>query len=164
MEHDFYSFKAHMLNGKEVSMEEFRGKPLLIVNTASKCGFTPQYAGLEKLYKKYKDQGLVVIGFPCNQFGNQEPGTEKEIAELCEKNYGVSFPIFSKVEVNGPRAHPIFKYLQNKLPGFITNRLKWNFTKFFVDGNGRPVKRFAPITKPEKVDEFLEEYFRRKEV
>jgi glutathione peroxidase len=151
MVENFYKFSALSLQGKQISMDSYRGKAILIVNTASKCGFTPQYEGLEKLHEKYKEKGLVVLGFPCNQFGNQEPGSEKEIAEGCLINYGVTFQMFSKVEVNGVNAHPVFKYLKDSLPGFITRKIKWNFTKFLVDSNGTPVKRFASSTKPENL-------------
>ena len=125
----FYLFSAKSLNGKEISMESFRGKVILVVNTASKCGFTPQYEGLESLYTKYKDRGFVILGFPCNQFGNQEPGTEKDIAEGCLVNYGVTFQMFSKIEVNGKNAHPIYKYLKDKLPGLFGKKIKWNFSQ-----------------------------------
>lgn len=148
----FYEFNAKTLQGKEMSMEEFKGKTVLVVNTASQCGLTPQYEGLEKLYEKYKNDGLVILGFPCNQFGNQEPGDEKSISEGCLINYGVTFPMFSKVDVNGDSAHPIFKYLKSKLGGILGSRIKWNFTKFLIDAQGRPVKRFAPITKPEALE------------
>lgn len=134
-------------------MTQYQGKTILVVNTASKCGLTPQYEGLEKLYKNYKDQGLVILGFPCNQFANQESGTSDEIQEFCQINYGVSFPMFEKVDVNGENAHPIFKYLKSKLGGGIFgSKIKWNFTKFVIDKNGNPVKRFSPITKPEKME------------
>jgi len=148
----FYDFKAKTLKGKEVALEEFKGKTVLVVNTASQCGLTPQFEGLEKLYEKYKDQGLVVLGFPCNQFANQEPGDEKSISEGCVMNYGVTFPMFSKVDVNGSTAHPLFKYLKSKLGGILGSNIKWNFTKFLIDAQGRPVKRFAPITKPEALE------------
>jgi glutathione peroxidase len=151
MEKNFYKFSARSLRGNEISMDAYRGKVILVVNTASKCGFTPQYEGLEKLYEKYKDKGLVVLGFPCNQFGNQEPGSEKEIAEGCLINYGVTFPVFSKIDVNGSDAHPVFKYLKSELPGFILKRIKWNFTKFLIDPNGIPVKRYAPSVSPENI-------------
>lgn len=151
MKGNFYKFSAKSLRGNEISMDAYRGKVILVVNTASKCGLTPQYEGLEKLYEKYKDNGLVILGFPCNQFGNQEPGSEKEIAEGCLINYGVTFPMFSKIEVNGANTHPIFKYLKSELPGFIFKRIKWNFTKFLIDQNGVPVKRFAPSVKPESL-------------
>jgi glutathione peroxidase len=151
MENIFYQFTARSLQGKEIGMDTYKGKVVLVVNTASKCGFTPQYGGLETLYKKYTDQGLVILGFPCNQFGNQEPGTEKEISEGCLVNYGVLFPMFSKIEVNGTNAHPIYKFLKDKLQGFLGKRIKWNFTKFLIDRNGVPVKRFSSSTVPEKL-------------
>jgi glutathione peroxidase len=150
---NFYEFEAISLSGKEVDFSSYAGNVILVVNTASKCGFTPQYGGLEKLHKKFKDQGLVILGFPCNQFGNQEPGTEKDIAEGCLANYGVTFQMFKKVEVNGNQAHPVFKFLKHKLNGVLGSRIKWNFTKFLIDRNGNPVKRFAPVTKPEKMEE-----------
>jgi glutathione peroxidase len=156
MKASFYDFKAKSLGGKEISMEEFKGKTVLVVNTASKCGFTPQFAGLEELYTKYSDKGLVILGFPCNQFANQEPGDEKSIAEGCLLNYGVTFPMFSKIDVNGPDAHPLYKYLKSALPGFLSNRISWNFTKFLIDREGKPVKRFAPATEPGKIDTYLQ--------
>jgi glutathione peroxidase len=156
MESNFYQFKATTLQKKEINTDIYKDKVVLVVNTASKCGFTPQYEGLEKLYKDYKDKGLVILGFPCNQFGNQEPGSEKEISEGCLVNYGVSFPMFSKIDVNGENAHPIFKYLKNELKGFPGSNVKWNFTKFLVDRNGKPYKRFSSITKPEKLRKDIE--------
>jgi glutathione peroxidase len=156
MEENFYQFTARTLQGKEVGMDTFKGKVVLVVNTASKCGFTPQYEGLESIYLRYRDKGLVILGFPCNQFGNQEPGTEKEISEGCLVNYGVSFPMFSKIEVNGDNAHPIFKYLKGKLGGLIGKRIKWNFTKFLIDTGGIPVKRFSPSKVPEKIVKDIE--------
>lgn len=158
MKPTFYSFNATTLQGNEISMDTFSGKTILVVNTASKCGLTPQYEGLEKLYKEYKDKDFVVLGFPCNQFGNQEPGDEKSISEGCLVNYGVSFPMFSKVEVNGNNTHPIYKFLKQQLPGILGNSIKWNFTKFLIDKNGKPVKRFAPTTKPEKIKDYLKKY------
>lgn len=149
---EFYRHSAKDLQGKEKSMEEFQNKVVLVVNTASECGFTPQLEGLEELYKKYKEEGFVVLGFPCNQFGKQEPGDEKSIAEGCVVNYGVTFPMFSKVEVNGKEAHPLFKYLKKELGGLLGSKVKWNFTKFLIDREGKPVKRFAPITKPENLE------------
>ena len=149
---NFYQFKAKSLQGKEISMEEYKGKAVIVVNTASKCGLTPQYEGLEALYKKYKDDGLVILGFPSNQFANQEPGDEKSIAEGCLINYGVTFPMFSKVDVNGDSAHPIFKYLTGELGSIFGSKVKWNFTKFLIDRNGKPVKRFAPVTRPESME------------
>jgi len=154
MASEFYSFKAVTLHGKEVSMEEFKGKKILVVNTASKCGFTPQLEGLEELNQKHGDK-LVILGFPCNQFGNQEPGDEQSISEGCVINYGVTFPMFSKIEVNGSNTHPIFNYLKSKLGGWFGSRIKWNFTKFLLDENGNPVKRFSPITKPKEIEKYL---------
>lgn len=156
MHSNIFEFDAKKLNGENISLKEFEGKTIVIVNTASKCGLTPQYEGLENLYKKYKDKGLVILGFPCNQFGQQEKGTAEEISEFCEINYGVSFPMFDKVEVNGTNAHPIFKYLKSKLRGIFGSDIKWNFTKFIIDKNGNPVKRFAPTTKPEKMESYLQ--------
>lgn len=155
MKDNLYQFTAKSLQGKEISMDTYKGKVVLVVNTASNCGFTPQYEGLENLYKEYKDTGLVILGFPCNQFGGQEPGTEKEIAEGCLINYGVSFQMFSKIEVNGDNAHPIYKYLKNKLPGLLVSRIKWNFEKFLVDSNGIPVKRFSSSTKPQQLEKHI---------
>jgi glutathione peroxidase len=156
MKMSFYDFKAKDIHGKEISMVEYKGKTVLVVNTASKCGFTPQYEGLENLYKKYSDNGLVILGFPCNQFANQEPGDEKSIMEGCLLNYGVTFPMFSKIDVNGRDAHPLYKYLRSELPGTISTRIKWNFTKFLVNAEGTPLKRFSPATKPEKIDTYLQ--------
>ncbi|HEE9992096.1 glutathione peroxidase [Citrobacter sp. wls618] len=148
----FYQLTATRLHGEPVSMADYAGKLVLVVNTASHCGFTPQYAGLEALYKKYAAQGLVVLGFPCNQFGNQEPGGADEISQTCHINYGVSFPIFEKVEVNGAATHPVFRYLKNELPGVLGGRIKWNFTKFLIGRDGKPLKRFSPFTTPEKIE------------
>lgn len=148
----FYQFTATSLDARPILMADYAGKVILVVNTASQCGFTPQYAGLEALYKKYADRGLVVLGFPCNQFGKQEPGGADEISKTCHINYGVSFPMFEKVEVNGSAAHPLFRYLTNELPGVLGGRIKWNFTKFLIGRNGEPLKRFAPMTKPEKME------------
>ena len=147
---NLYSFSTNLLGGEAVSLDRFRGKVVLVVNTASKCGFTPQYEGLENLYKKYKDQGLEIIGFPCNQFGNQEPGTAQEIQQFCQLNYGVSFTMFDKIDVNGENAHPLYKWLKKELPGVVgTQNIKWNFTKFLIDRQGNPVKRYGSQTKPE---------------
>ena len=155
MQSKIYQFTAKTLQGKEISLEDFKGKTILIVNTASKCGLTPQYKGLEELYQKYKDKDLVILGFPCNQFAKQEPGDEKSISEGCLINYGVTFPMFSKIDVNGENAHPIYKYLKSKLKGTFGDNIKWNFTKFLIDKNGNPVKRFSPITKPEKIEKYI---------
>ncbi|MDH6632781.1 glutathione peroxidase [Lelliottia nimipressuralis] len=148
----FHQLNATSLQGQIISMADYAGKLVLVVNTASHCGFTPQYAGLEMLYKKYADQGLVVLGFPCNQFGKQEPGGAEEITQTCRINYGVSFPMFEKVEVNGDAAHPVFRYLKEALPGVLGGRIKWNFTKFLIGRDGKPLKRFAPISTPEKME------------
>ena len=147
-----YDFKALDNKGREVDFKQFEGKVLLIVNTASKCGFTPQYDGLEALYQKYKDKGLVVIGFPCDQFAHQEPGTDAEIAEFCRLNHGVTFPLMSKIEVNGDNAHPIYKYLKTAAKGPFGNAIKWNFTKFLISRNGLKVDRFAPTVTPASLD------------
>ena len=151
-----YDFSATTLQGKTVSLSDYADKVILIVNTASKCGFTPQYAGLEELYKHYKDRGLVILGFPCDQFGHQEPGADKDIAEGCLINYGVSFPMFSKIEVNGAGAHPLYKWLKSKKGGIFGSAIKWNFTKFLVDRNGHIVKRFAPAVEPKKLSPDIE--------
>lgn len=148
----FHQHTATSLSGEPVPMADYAGKVVLVVNTASHCGFTPQYAGLETLYQKYAAQGLVVLGFPCNQFGKQEPGSADDIAQTCHINYGVSFPMFAKIEVNGAAAHPLFRYLKKALPGILGERIKWNFTKFLVGRDGKPIKRFAPFTKPEKME------------
>ncbi|MDO9635077.1 MAG: glutathione peroxidase [Paludibacter sp.] len=157
MVQNFYEFKALSLQGKEVGMDAYKGKVIIVVNTASKCGLTPQFEGLEKLYKDYKDKGLVILGFPCNQFANQEPGSEKEIEAGCMINYGVTFPMFSKIDVNGANAHPIYQYLKSELKGGILgNNIKWNFAKFMLDKNGKPFKRYAPTTSPEKLRKDIE--------
>jgi glutathione peroxidase-family protein/uncharacterized membrane protein len=153
-----YDFEANSLSGKKHDLSTYHGKTILIVNTASKCGLTPQYEGLENLYQKYKDKGLVILGFPCNQFGKQEKGTSEDIKEFCQINYGVTFPMFEKIEVNGKNAHPIFRFLKSSLPGTILgDRINWNFTKFVVDKNGIPAKRFAPTTKPEAMEKYIEQ-------
>lgn len=144
-----YDIPVTTLAGESADLSAYRGKVLLIVNTASHCGFTRQYAGLEDLYRKYKDQGLVVLGFPCNQFGAQEPGSEADIASFCEKSYGVSFPMFAKIEVNGPNAHPLFVKLKAEAPGILgTEGIKWNFTKFLISGEGKIHSRYAPTVTP----------------
>ena len=148
-----YDFKALNNKGSEVDFADFKGKVLLIVNTASKCGFTPQYDGLEALWKKYKDQGLVVIGFPCDQFAHQEPGSDAEIAEFCRLNHGVTFPLMSKIEVNGDGAHPIYKYLKSETKGLLGGAIKWNFTKFLISRDGTKIERFAPMAKPESLED-----------
>lgn len=156
MDQKFHQFEALTIQGKKVSMKDYSGKLVLVVNTASECGLTPQFEGLEKLYQNYKDKGLVILGFPSNQFANQEPGDEKSISEGCLINYGVSFPMFSKIDVNGDDAHPLYKYLKTELKGTFGNKIKWNFTKFLIDTDGKPLKRFAPITKPEKIEKYIQ--------
>jgi glutathione peroxidase len=152
-----YSFSARTLGGEEVSLEQYRGKVLLVVNTASECGFTPQYAGLQKLYETYAGRDFVVLGFPCNQFGKQEPGDATQIGSFCEKNYGVSFPMFEKIDVNGANAHPLYRYLTGEAPGLLgLEGIKWNFTKFLVGRDGTVVKRYAPVTKPDAITGAIE--------
>jgi glutathione peroxidase len=152
-----FDFQATSLDGKPVDLAQYRGKALLIVNTASKCGFTPQYQGLEAVYRELHGRGLEVLGFPCNQFGSQEPGTEEEIGAFCEKNYGVSFPMFAKVDVNGDDAHPLWKHLKGEAPGVLgLEAIKWNFTKFLIGRDGKVVKRYAPQTKPEEIADDIE--------
>ena len=153
-----YDFSAPVLGGKQtISLDKYKGKVALVVNTASQCGLTPQFAGLEELHKKYHDQGLEVLGFPCNQFGHQEPGNEGAISEFCELNFGVSFPLFKKVDVNGSDAHPLFVQLKKQAPGLLgSKRIKWNFTKFLIGKDGKLVKRFAPLTKPEDLSSEIE--------
>lgn len=147
-----YSFNATSLAGAPVSLDTYRGKVLLIVNTASECGFTPQYAGLQKLYDQYESRGFSVLGFPCNQFGKQETGEAAQIGAFCERNYGVTFPMFGKIDVKGGNAHPLYRYLTDEAPGiFGLKAIKWNFTKFLVDRNGNIVKRYAPSTKPDEI-------------
>jgi glutathione peroxidase len=157
-----HDFSVSLLNGRPQHMGDFRGRVLLIVNTASHCGFTPQYSGLEKLYERYRDRGLEVLGFPCNQFGKQEPGDAEQIAAFCEQNYRVKFPMFAKIDVNGPEAHPLYRFLKQQKPGLLgVGRIGWNFTKFLVDREGRVVRRFKPSTKPEALSEAIEELLLR---
>jgi len=147
-----HDFKAEDISGTAIDLSQYKGKVLLIVNTASECGFTPQYKGLEQVYEQFKDKGAVVLGFPCNQFGGQEPGGEAEIGAFCEKNFGVTFPLFKKVDVNGSAAHPLFQHLKKAAPGLLgTEAIKWNFTKFLVRKDGTVYKRYAPSTKPEEL-------------
>jgi len=152
-----YEFSARTIDGADMPMSQYRGHPLLIVNVASKCGFTPQYAGLEALYQKYHDRGLEVLGFPCDQFGHQEPGDEAEIKRFCSLTYGVSFPMFAKIKVNGEGAHPLFGYLKEARPGILgLESIKWNFTKFLIGKDGVPIKRYAPADKPESIEADIE--------
>ncbi|BCD99994.1 glutathione peroxidase [Marinicellulosiphila megalodicopiae] len=149
---EFHNFTINSLQGKPLDFADYKGKVVLAVNTASQCGLTPQYEGLQKLHETYADQGLVIIGFPCNQFGNQEPGGKKEIEGGCLINYGVSFTVTEKIDVNGEQSHPIFSYLRTALPGLLGNKVKWNFTKFLIGKDGQPIKRFAPTKKPEDLE------------
>ena len=157
-----YDFTAESMDGTSQAFSDYKDKVLLIVNTASKCGFTPQFEGLEELYKQYKEQGLVVIGFPCNQFGSQDPGTNDEIGAFCQKNYGVSFPMMAKVDVNGADAHPIFTWLKGQKGGLLTDGIKWNFTKFLIDSSGQVIDRYAPTTKPEAIKANIEQALAKK--
>jgi glutathione peroxidase len=152
-----YDYSAEILSGQPAPLADYRGKVVLIVNTASKCGFTPQYEGLEALYRKYADKGFVVLGFPCNQFGAQEPGNAEEIQSFCSLTYGVTFPMFAKIDVNGPKAHPLYEYLKHEKKGLLGSEgIKWNFTKFLVGRDGEVVERFAPTTKPEDISGAIE--------
>ncbi len=152
---NIYDYTAVLANGEEASLDTFKGQPIIIVNTASKCGFTPQLQELQELHEEYKDQGLVILGFPCGQFGNQEFENLSETMEYCQINYGVSFPLFQKIDVKGENAHPLFKFLVSEKKGFITEEIKWNFTKFLVDPDGHIVKRYAPQTSPKKIENDL---------
>ena len=154
---DIYNINVKDSANSDISMSEFTGKTLLIVNVASKCGLTPQYKGLQKIYDDYKDRNFEVLGFPCNQFGGQEPGTDQEIGEFCDINYSVTFPIFSKIKVNGPEAHPLFRLLKSDKPGiFRTQSIKWNFTKFLINKNGKIVERFSPRVEPKYIRREIE--------
>ena len=153
---NIYQFEAELLNGDIKNLSDYQGKVILIVNTASKCGFTPQFTGLEKLYEKYRQQGFEVLGFPCNQFGGQDPGSNDQIGAFCQKNYGVNFPMFAKVNVKGPEAHVIFRYLTNNSKGVLGSGIKWNFTKFLIGKDGKVLNRYAPTTKPEALEADIE--------
>ncbi|MAS55926.1 glutathione peroxidase [Nocardioides sp.] len=144
-------FSATSLDGQEVDLSAYAGQVVLVVNTASQCGFTPQYQGLQELFTQYQDQGFTVLGFPCDQFGNQEPGDSAEIGAFCEKNYGVTFPMMSKIEVNGDNAHPVYQWLRQEKGGMLGSKIKWNFTKYLVGKDGQVIDRYAPTTKPEKI-------------
>lgn len=159
---DIYAFSAATLNGNTINLEDYRNSVLLIVNTASYCGFTPQYQGLETLYQAFKDRNFAVLGFPCNQFGKQEPGDNKAIIDFCSSNYGVSFPMFDKIEVNGDNAHPLYKYLKSSAPGiFGTNAIKWNFTKFLISREGTVYRRFGPLVTPAAIRGDIERLLER---
>lgn len=157
MNENAYQFNFSQLDGEEISLSQFKGKAILIVNTASFCGLTYHYSGLEKLYQKYKERGLVIIGFPCNQFGKQEPGTSEEIKDFCNLNYDVTFLMSTKVDVNGKNAHPLFKYLKSELKGKLNDSVKWNFSKFLIDRDGMPFKRFSSTVEPEDISASIEE-------
>lgn len=148
----FYDLEVKSPKGDIIKLDSFKGKVVLIVNTATKCGFAPQFKGLEELHQNYKDKGLLVLGFPCNQFQNQEPETNDSIEQACEINFGVTFQLTEKVDVNGKNTHPVFKYLKYELRGFLGRRIKWNFTKFLISKNGKPIKRYAPIVKPYSIE------------
>lgn len=152
-----YDYKVKGINGEQVDMADYKGKALLVVNTATGCGFTPQYDGLQDLYEKYQEQGLEILDFPCNQFGNQAPGSEEEIVDFCQSRYGITFPQFAKIEVNGANEEPLYTYLKKQKGGLMGSNIKWNFTKFLVDKNGNVVERFAPTTTPEKIEEKIKE-------
>ncbi|QKZ12238.1 glutathione peroxidase [Spirosoma sp. KUDC1026] len=156
MESEFYQLSARTPQGAELPMADFEGKAVLIVNTATKCGLAPQFEGLEALHQKYKDRGLVVLGFPCDQFRDQEPETNETMEQVCKINHGVTFTLTQKCDVNGPNTQPVFKYLKNELGGFLNDAIKWNFTKFLIDRSGKPYKRYAPITKPEAIEKDIQ--------
>jgi glutathione peroxidase len=154
MQNSLFDYQVTLNNGENINLDQYKDKVLLIVNTASKCGFTPQYEGLQKLHADFKDQGLAVLGFPCDQFGHQEPGNDQEIQQFCSLTYNVDFPLFKKIEVNGPNTAPLYEYLKHAAPGLLGSKsIKWNFTKFLVDKQGKVVKRYAPTTKPEDIIE-----------
>jgi glutathione peroxidase len=156
MEHNFFELNARTGRGNDCLFSGYRGSVVLVVNTASRCGFTPQYRGLEALHRKYQERGLVVLGFPCDQFAHQEPGSDEEIASFCQINFGVTFPLMAKVEVNGKASHPVFVFLKNRASGFFSKAVKWNFTKFLVGRDGLTVRRFSPRTEPEKLEKYIE--------
>lgn len=155
---NFYDFSANNIYGEEVGMDTFKGKVVLVVNTASKCGLTPQFKELEALYEEYKDKGLEILGFPCNQFANQDSGSNEEIHQFCQLNYGVTFNMFEKINVNGPDAHPLYKFLRSEARGMFVSKIKWNFTKFLIDAQGNVIKRYAPTVKPLKIKKDIEKY------
>ncbi|MFC2135509.1 glutathione peroxidase [Bacteroidota bacterium] len=155
MNKNLYDFEVSSINGEKITMSKYKDNVMLIVNTASKCGFTPQFDGLQKLYEKYSDKGFTILGFPCNQFKDQEPGNAEEIKNFCSLNYNVTFPMFAKIDVNGESADPLYKYLKNDAKGFLSKKIKWNFTKFLVDREGNIVKRFSPSTEPAKIEKYI---------
>ncbi|HLI94027.1 MAG TPA: glutathione peroxidase [Puia sp.] len=155
MTSELYELTANTPQGNPVSLSEYKGKVILVVNTATQCGLTPQFEGLERLYQQYRNKGFMVLGFPCNQFAGQEPVANENMEQTCRVNHGVTFPLFEKVDVNGPNTHPVFRLLKRRLGGFLGSRIKWNFTKFLVDAAGRPVKRFSPVTKPDAIEPYI---------
>ena len=157
-----YDFSAKLNNGTDKKLKDYKGKVLLIVNTASKCGFTPQYKGLQELYGKFRDRGFELLAFPCDQFGHQEPGSDEDIKSFCELNYAVEFPLFSKVEVNGDDAHPLYKFLKSEKGGLLGDSIKWNFTKFLVDKQGNVIERYAPTTPPERIATDIEKQLKKR--
>ena len=159
-----HQFHVKSIRGEEKSLADYNNQVLLIVNTATKCGFAPQFKGLQELHDKYKDQGFSVLGFPCNQFKDQEPGNDAQVEQACQLNFGVNFPLFSKIDVNGANAHPLYKYLKSKAPGLFGSSIKWNFTKFLVDQNGQVIKRFSPTTKPQKIETYVRKLLARSAV
>ena len=161
MAREFYGLSANTPKGQPVSMSQYEGKVVLVVNTATKCGLAPQFEGLEHLYQQYKDKGLVVLGFPCNQFAGQEPETNENMQQACQLNFGVTFPLFEKIDVNGPHTHPVFKLLKRTLGGLFGSRIKWNFTKFLIAQDGRPIKRFSPVTKPAAIEPYIQKLLSR---
>jgi glutathione peroxidase len=154
----FYDFFANNIYGEEVGMDTYKGKVVLVVNTASKCGLTPQFKELEAIYEEYKDKGLEILGFPCNQFANQDSGSNEEIHQFCQLNYGVTFTMFEKINVNGQEAHPLYKYLKSEARGIFSNEIKWNFTKFLIDADGNVIRRYAPTVTPLKIKKDIEKY------
>ena len=161
MANEFYELSMNTPQGQPVSMSRYEGKVVLVVNTATQCGLTPQFKGLEHLYQQYKDKGLVVLGFPCNQFAGQEPETNENMQQACQLNFGVTFPLFEKIDVNGPHTHPVFKLLKRSLGGLFGSRIKWNFTKFLIGADGHPIKRFSPVTKPEAIEPYIKKLLPR---
>jgi glutathione peroxidase len=156
MVEEFYQLSANDARGCPVAMSDFRGKVVLVVNTATKCGLAPQFEDLQRLHEKYKNKGLVILGFPCNQFRSQEPESNATMADTCKVNFGVTFPLLEKIEVNGPHTHPVFKFLKSRLGGLFGSRIKWNFTKFLIDADGRPVRRYSPVTKPAAIEPYIQ--------
>jgi glutathione peroxidase len=156
MVEEFYQLSANDARGRPVAMSDFRGKVVLVVNTATKCGLAPQFEDLQRLHEEYKNKGLVILGFPCNQFRSQEPESNETMADTCKVNFGVTFPLLEKIEVNGPHTHPVFKFLKSRLGGLFGSRIKWNFTKFLIDADGRPVRRYSPVTKPAAIEPYIQ--------